>query len=390
MISDALQVYLRDECYTHNMKRNQIIILSIFFVVTALIYLRLMATKSDKEPEEKTASTIQYIPVREVHNVVRNMEITSYGQISPVAELEVAFEVQGRLKKGELTLKPGIRFRKGQVLYSVDANEAEQSLNARKVQLANLIITALPDIELDFPQQTNKWIDFLNKIQPSATLPELPAISSGKERMFVTSRSILSEYYNLKSLEERLRKYTYTAPFDGTVVEIYAEPGSIVNPGGRIAKIAKTGDFEVKVPINTNLLERYRDEGTATFSNAKGKVVGTGKIIRVSDVINQRTQSADVYYSIQPVKASEIYNGMFLNASIKQRANLASMAIPTVALKDGKVLILKDEKLIERSVENVSSKPDTVFVTGLKDGEILVLEPVQKDSQVKKYKGIKR
>ena len=81
---------------------------------------------------------------------------------------------------------------------------------------------------------------------------------------------------------------------------------------------------------------------------------------------------------------------MFLNASIKQRANLASMAIPTVALKDGKVLILKDEKLIERSVENVSSKPDTVFVTGLKDGEILVLEPVQKDSQVKKYKGIKR
>lgn len=372
------------------MKRNQIIILSIFFVITALIYLRLMATKSDKEPEDKTPSTIQYVPVREVQNVQRNMEITSYGQISPVAELEVAFEVQGRLKKGAVTLKPGIRFKQGQVLYSVDANEAEQSLNARKVQLANLIITALPDIELDFPQQTNKWIDFLNKIQPSATLPELPSILSGKERMFVTSRNILSEYYNLKSLEERLRKYTYTAPFDGTVVEIYAEPGSIVNPGGRIAKIAKTGDFEVKVPINTNLLERYRKEGTATFTNAKGTIVGTGKITRVSDVINQRTQSADVYYSIHPLKGSEIYNGMFLNASIKQRANLASMAIPTVALKDGKVLILKDEKLIERSVENVSSKPDTVFVTGLKDGEILVLEPVQKDSQVKKYKGIKR
>ena len=108
-----------------------------------------------------------------------------------------------------------------------------------------------------------------------------------------------------KRLEERLRKYTYTAPFDGTVVEIYAEPGSIVNPGGRIAKIAKTGDFEVKVPINTNLLERYRKEGTATFTNAKGTIVGTGKIIRVSDVINQRTQSADVYYSIQPAKGSE-------------------------------------------------------------------------------------
>lgn len=372
------------------MKRNQIIILGFFFVVTAVIYLLLISNKSPKIPKEKEENTTKYVPVRKVSNIQRDMLITSYGQISPIVELDVAFEVQGRLLGGAVHLKPGTQFRQGQVLYRVDAEESVQTLNARKVQLANLVINALPDIELDFPQQANKWIDFLNGVRPGSDLPDLPTISSGKERMFVTSRNILSEYYNLKSLEERMKKYTYIAPFNGTVIEIYAEPGSIVNPGGRIARIARTGDFEVKVPISTSQLKQYKDKGVATFTDSRGRLVGSGKIIRISDVINQRTQSADVYYSIKPEKDADMYNGMFLNATIQQEATDPTMAVPRTAVKDNRVLILQDGKLLERTVTQISSVPDTVYVTGLKDGETLVLEQVQKDSEVKLYKGINR
>lgn len=372
------------------MKRNQIIILSLFLIVTGLIYVGLMANKPEAIDEKTKTSKVVYVPIRSVKNEIRTSEITSYGQISPIIEIDIAFEVQGRLQKGSITMKPGIRFSAGQVLYSVDVEETKQTLNARKIQFANLLIGAMPDIELDYPSQTNKWIDFLNQIQTNKSLPELPAINSGKERMFLTSRSILSEYYNIKSLEERYKKYTYTAPWSGTVVEVVSEPGSIINPGVKIARIAKTGDFEVKVPITLSQIEMYKSKGTAIFTNSKGEKVGTGTILRISDVINQSTQSVDVFYSIKPSGNVMIYNGMFLNASISQKVTFESMAIPRMAVKDNKINVLQDGKLISREIEIMNTKPDTVFVTGLKNGESVVLEQIQTIEKDKTYKGINR
>lgn len=372
------------------MKRNQLIILGLVLIVTAAIYLRLRSNTPEESGEQKSAATELFVPVRAVKNEIRPMQITSYGQISPIVEIDIAFEVQGKLEKGNLVMKPGVKFSKGQVLYSVDVEETKQTLSARRIQFANLIINALADIELDYPQSANKWIDFLNKIQPTSMLPELPTISSGRERMFLTSRNILSEYYTIKSLEERYKKYTYTAPWSGTVVEIISEPGSIINPGVKVARIAKTGDFEVKVPITLAQIELYKSKGLATFTDAKKNKVGTGKIIRISDVINQRTQSIDVFYSIQPTSKDKIYNGMFVNASIDQISDDKSMAIPRMAVKENKVMVLKGNQLVPKTIEIVNNKPDTVFVTGLTNGELVVLEQIQTIEKVKKFKGIKR
>jgi len=233
-------------------------------------------------------------------------------------------------------------------------------------------------------------IDYLNKIQPTSSLPELPAMSSGKERMFMTSRNIISEYFNIKSLEERYKKYSYTAPWSGTVVEVFSEPGSIINPGVRIARIAKVGDFEVKVPISLGQLDLFKEKGVATFTDSKNEQVGTGKIVRISDVINQKTQSVDVYYSIKSSQNVRIFNGSFVNAQINQMATIESMAIPRMAVKDNKVLVLENFQLKSRMIEIVNTKPDTVFVQGLKNGETVVLEQIQTAQKVSKYKGIKR
>lgn len=372
------------------MKRNQLIIFGIILIFSALIYWRLKSQKPDSIELSKQTDTELYVPIRTVKNEVRNMQLTSYGQVSPIVEIDIAFEVQGRLEKGSTTLKPGVRFSAGQLLYSVDSEEAKQTLSARRIQYANLIIGALADLELDYPQATNKWIDFLNKVQPTSMLPELPTISSGKERMFLTSRNILSEYYNIKSLEERYKKYTYRAPWSGTVVEVISEPGSIINPGVKIARIAKTGDFEVNVPITLSQLNLFKSKGSATFYNSKNEKVGSGKIVRISDVINQKTQSVDVFYSIKAEKEAMIYNGMFVNATIDQMATVSSMAVPRMAVKDNSIQVLKDNQLVVKEIEIVNSKPDTVFVTGLNNGENVVLEHIQTTQKITKYKGVKR
>ena len=372
------------------MKRSQIVLFTVFLVLTGIIYFAIDNNKKEFSKTIKEEKTTEFLPVREVNNKMRRLTLVSYGQITPNSEIMVSFEVQGKLEKGDITMKPGTNFRKGQILFRLNNAEAFYTLSSRKSSLSNLVLNALPDIELDFPSERNKWINFLNNLNPSNILPELPEISSGKERMFLTSRNIISEYYNLKSMEARMEKYFYAAPFSGTVITLYAEPGSIANPGAQIAKIAKTGDYEVKVPISIEDLNLYKAQSTAEFSNSSKEKIATGKIVRISNVINQQTQSADVYYSIKPLDGKKLYNGMFVNVAINKEAPKKTMTLPIVAVKNGKVNVLDNAKVTTHPVTIVSSKPDSVFVTGLDDGQIVVLEQMMKIDKNVNYEGIFR
>jgi len=371
------------------MKRSQIILLSVSLVLTGLIYVVLKANQKVQSKTLKEESKTIHLAVKEVKNSNHLITLVSYGQVAPNTELMLSFEVQGKIERGDIELKPGSNFRTGQILYQLDYREAFHSYTARKSSFENIIIASLPDIELDFPSERDKWMRFLNGISQGSKLPKLP-VSKGKEKMFITSRNIISEYHNLMSLEVRMEKYLYVAPFSGTVIETYAEVGSIANPGAQIAKIAKTGDYEVKVPVAIEDLEKYKSESSADFIDPDGVKIATGRILRISDVINQQTQSADVYYSIKALEGNQIYNGMFFNVSINQEVIKNTVILPRTAMVNGKVNILKDNKIEAVNVTHVSSIPDSIFVTGLKDGQLVILEQVGKIEDDVKYEGTAR
>lgn len=374
------------------MKRSQLILLVVFVVISGIIYLALANNKKDLVKEMKPEEKNVYVPIREVKNQLRTVSMESYGQINPNSEINISFEVQGKLQRGAVTMKPGMKFSKGQLLYSLYRSDAEYSLMARKSGLTTLIVASLPDIELDFPSEVNKWIRFLEDLNPKAKkpLPDFPKTASSKESLFIVGRNIMTEYYSIKSLEEQLKKYEYYAPFSGTVISVNAEPGAIASPGMMIARIAKTGEYEVKIPISMDDLEKFKNQQLATFENSANEIIGTGKIIRISDVVNQQTQSVDVYYSIQPKSGFQIYNGMFLTVTIPVKETKNVMAIPVAAMNKGKVTLLEGDKMVAREVIQVGEVPDSVFVVGLKNGEKLVLEQLEMVDPNKKYIGIKR
>lgn len=372
------------------MKRSQIILLSLLLVLSALIYIPIVNNKKSYEKQKKTVSKTVDVPTRKVTNKMHRITLNSYGQVSPMTELIVSFEVQGRLKIGDKRLKPGVAFRKDALLYKIDPKETSLSIQSRKMALVGVINQSMPEIILDFPEQKQKWDDFIKKVVGDPTMPALPKKMSNKEFRFWSSRNMLSEYYSIASLEERLSKYFFRAPFSGTVTEVYAEPGSIVNPGSQIAKIARTGEFELKVPVSLGDLDSYKTQKKAQFTDPKGVLIATGKITRVSDVINQRTQSADVYYSIKAVEGKRIYNGLYLNVSIDHEAEEYSVVLPRTAVTDGKVLVLEGSKLSYADVLQISRKPDSVYVTGLKNGQEVVLEQFGAPSDDITYKSVER
>lgn len=372
------------------MKKSQIIFAIFFLVITGAIYFVLKSNQTPYEKEVKEENTTVYLPIRTVKNKLHSVQITSYGQISPNTELMVSFEVQGKLQQGSKRLKPGVKFSKGEILYRVDNEEAYYSMNSRKSALATMVLNAIPDIELEFPSERDKWLRFMKDLHPAKMLPEIPNTKTEKEQMFISSRNIYVEYYNLKSTESRLAKYIYVAPFSGTVVTVTSEPGAIVGPGVQIAKIAQTNEHEVKVPINLDDIELFRSHNEADFYTTDGKAIGRGKIIRVSDVINQSTQSLDVYFSIKPINGETLYNGTYVNVSVNEKVDKETMIVPRLALKDQKIQLLEGGKLIEKDILVVGSKPDSVYVTGLNNGSKVVLERQEKINPKANYKGIQR
>jgi hypothetical protein len=367
------------------MKIRQIVIFGIFLLISALIYFRLNSTKKLEKPTKKEKKEITYLPVKIAKNSLKEFKMSSYGQINPTVDLDISFEVQGVLEYGEKTLKPGVKFKKGQLLYQVNNEEAFYSLVARKSQFASMILALLPDIELDFPSEKNKWTLFFSRINNTELMPPMPSFTSNKEKMFFTGKSILAEYYTIRGIETRMNKYFYLAPFSGTVFDVYAEPGSLASPGLRIAKIVKTGDYEVKVPISIKNLSFFKKETFANFYDSQDQLVGKGKILRISDIVNQKTQSTDVYYSISVNSEMQIYNGMFLTVSISKMSEQENVVIPRIALENNSVQILKDGKVFEKNVVVLGNKPDSLYVANLSDGDQVVLErtKIEKNKIVK-------
>ncbi|GAB5416184.1 MAG: hypothetical protein Crog4KO_12320 [Crocinitomicaceae bacterium] len=372
------------------MKRSQIILLSIAIVLSALIYIPIVMNKKGYEKQEKTESKVVDLPTRVVSNKMHRIQMNSYGQISPVTELLVSFEVQGRLIQGDKRLKPGVSFNKGSMLYKIESDEYISTIMARKMGLLGMVSQAMADFTLDFPNRKASWESFISQLDAKKRLPELPESKSEKERMFWASRNVYSEYYNILSLEKRAEKYYYFAQFSGTVTEVYSEPGAMVNPGVQIAKIAQTGQFELKVPVSLEDLDAYKEEADADFTDPEGNLVATGKIIRISDVINQRTQSADIYYSVKPVEGKRVYNGLYLNVAINHQRETPSVILPRTAVTDGKVYILEGTKLNPVEVIQVGEKPDSLYVTGVRDGQEVVLEQVGAPSDEITYKSVKK
>lgn len=371
------------------MKTRHVVIILVAVVLLGLIYLPILLGGKEEKSKSKPAA-VKFLPVIQAKNKKRSQKMESYGQVTPNVQIDIMFEVQGRLKKGDLTLRPGTKFRKGQVLYEIDNKEAILSVQARKVAFKNLTNQILADIELDYSSELSKWSSFYSKISAGEFLPKLPSFNSSREERFINSRGLLSEYYSIRSTEERLMKYYYVAPFSGTVISTFTEPGALASPGMRIASVVKTGDYEVKIPVQTSGIDVINSNEKVNFLNDKGELIGSGKLLRVSDVINQRTQSVDAYFSISAEKGQSIYSGMFVSFQAETDVIQNSVALPRMASDENVVSVVKDSTVVKLPINIVGKTSDSIFVTGINDGDFVVLEPFVLKSDSIKIVGVER
>ena len=329
---------------------------------------------SKAETTEKHEQQIKSVLVAKVENTNIKNQITSSGRVVSLNNITISSEVQGRLI-GRNTFKKGAEIKKGNIIFSVKNTDLKLLIDAKKSNLMSLVSSILADIRLDFNSEYEKWDNFFHAIDLNNHLPEFPKMSSSKEKNYIISRKILAEYLSIKSDEEKLRKYTVLAPFDGIITKSYSDVGGNVNPGSPVVDFIRKGEMEVELTVNTSEI-KFINIGDAVSLTENGKIYN-GQIIRKGKFVNTNTQNISVFTSITN-DANSLYNGMYLNATITTKATEDVFKLARRAIFENNKVFTVDStnKLKIKEVNIISHQGDEVIIDNIENKTLIVSEPL--------------
>lgn len=370
------------------MKLRHILIIAVFILFNVFVGWSLyLVGKKDKEEEKPKTIFVPTLTAAMVENKTEIMNVGGFGTITSFNAVDLACEVQGKLTAGKHNLKPGVKFKKGDLLFKINDTDAQYSLRARKSSFITIIANLLPDLRTDFPEEFDKWNNYINDIKLNENLPQLPSWKSSKEKIFISTRNVLTEYFNIKGLEEQLNKYNVYAPFSGVITDVYMNNYSVVNPGSRILRIVETDNFEVAVSIGAEQLDLVHVGAQTSIYSTEGILKGSGVVVRISEVINKNTQSVDVYVKPKSLDGYSFIEGEYIHVKIDQQDEQTGFRIPKEALTDDHVYVYSpsDSTLQPQVVQVVETNAEGVFVKGLKDNMIVVTQEVLNLTDTSKY-----
>ena len=345
------------------------IILGLIIIFAAVrVAGKIVASKS--KPRIKAEKQINKVYTQTVSNQEIPIIINEKGALEALRKVELFSEVQGILKPNDRLFKPGQSYNKGSVLFQIDDAEFKASIVAQRSVLYNQITQVLPDLQLDYPDVFEKWNNYLSTFNIKNSTPALPEFTNEKEKYFINSKSIVTTYYNIKNLEERLRKFTIRAPFYGIVTEALVNPGTLIRTGQKLGSILNPSIYELPLSVNESFQEYIKVGKAVTLYNLDRTKSWKGKIARINATINSATQGIQIYIQVQGKNLKE---GMFLEADIAGKTIPSGYEISRKLLVDNnKVFEVQDTILYLKEVEIAFFKEKSAIITNLEDGTVLL------------------
>ncbi len=344
----------------------------IILVVAIVVSYLLVTAEEQKKPV--APKEVKTVFVDTVINKTIPIIISANGNLEAKQRVEVFAEVQGIFRSSSHPFKPGQAFRRGETLMRIDADEYAASVQSSKSSLYNLITAAMPDLRLDYPEAYPKWQAYLSEFDLEKSTPELPEITSEKERYFINGRNIVTTYYNVKNLERRLSKYIIRAPFDGVLTEALVTEGSLVRPGQKLGEFINPSIYELQVAVNKSYSDFLKVGEAVNLENLEGTQEFKGTVARINASVNQESQTISVFIDVQDERVKE---GMYLEAQIEGRSEENAFEISRKLLNDQKELfVVRDTILDVISVKPVYFSDRTAVIRGVDNGTIILSRPV--------------
>lgn len=354
--------------------------LSTALIIIAFAFSSYLISAKPTPQKDNHKQNSVYVKAEKVNFIETESDMTYRGRVTAFDKVSLAAEVQGRIMQGQVHFKTGEHFSKNEVLITIYSEDVEAALKSGKSSFMQTLSKILPDLKVDYNNEFEKWNTFFNAIDVEKSLPELPEISSNKEKVFLAANNVLTNYYSLQQQEINLHKYIITAPFTGSFQTVNKEIGAVASPGAELASIIRSDKLEVTVPVFPSDLKWIHKGEKVKITNQLGEIK-TASINRISGFINEATQTVDVYLTYQSSNKSSFLHGEYVDVAFKG-GTLTGFEIPREALVDANsVYELIDKKLTKVQIEILRQLDDSYIISGISEGKTIVIESLASISE---------
>lgn len=300
--------------------------------------------------------------------------------VTALNQVELRPQVSGFITGVHFT--DGAHVRKGQLLYSVDAQlysaNYQQAVASLKVQEANL----------DKAQKDANRYHELDK--HDAVAKQL--VDNADAALEVASKQVDAAKANIQAVQTNVRYTKVFAPFDGTIGISMVKVGAAVTAGQTVLNTVST-ENPLAVDVNVdqseifrfaNLMQHPNPPADSTFTLAfSGEVYPeTGKIILLDRAVNPQTGTIKMRLSF-PNKNNLLRSGMNGTVRIKNNAKQKQLLIPyqsvTEQLGEFFVYAVGDSSKVrqQKVVTGKQVGKNVIIREGLHEGDIIVVQGVQ-------------
>lgn len=348
-------------------------VLGIALIVGAFLFANYLIANKNK-PKPVVPKVVKTVLVDTVKNSTITVVISANGNLTAKQRVELYSEVQGIFKSGKKLFKAGQKFNKGETLIRLDASEYYASVQSAKSELYNSVAAIMPDLRLDFTDVYPKWQAYLNNFDLNKTTPQLPEITGEKENYFITGQGIVSAYYNVKNLEQRLAKYRIIAPFTGILTEALVTEGTLVRSGQKLGEFINPSVYEMQVAVSKSYADVIKEGAKVELSNLEKTKAYEGTVARVNGSIDASTQTITAFVDVMH---NDLKEGMYLEANLNaEKVENAIEIDRSLLLESQEIYVIRDSLLNVIPVKPVHFSDKTVVLKDVPNGTVILKKPV--------------
>ncbi|MCB9298435.1 MAG: HlyD family efflux transporter periplasmic adaptor subunit [Lewinellaceae bacterium] len=344
----------------------------IFFFAGLAILLgafaasRFLSQQKDPPARKPAVAQVRQVDTMHVRNATIPTTLEIQGELVAFDKIDLFAEVSGALESSSRPFKVGSYFPKGSVLIRIDDEEARLSLLSQKSSLLNAITQLMPDLKIDYPESFRHWRDYLGAFSPEQPIQPFPEPANEQEKYFIASRNLYSQYYSIKSAEERLGKYTLYAPFSGVITQAGIHPGAVVRAGQKLGELMNTGNYELAATVALRDLKYIQPGSVVNLWSEDIPGKWAGRIKRINDQVDAGTQTVKVFVSLS---GEGLRENMYMRGEVQASHIDKALKVPRNLLVDQKSLyVVQDSFLQLQEVQVVKITEEAAIVRGITDG----------------------
>lgn len=354
------------------MLKKKSVILGLLVALSLFVVAFVLAGMKEPPHEKKEVVKVLQIPVQKIENEQMELKHTVIGTLQAHEKVEVFAEVSGVLEFSNKSFLEGITFKKGETLLKINDTQMRTGLYANKSSLMTAIASLLPDLKFDYPDSYEGWKKYLSEFDVEKPIASIPPAKNDQEKYFIAGKNIYKSYYDIKSEEELLTKYTIDAPFTGRVSESDIKPGTLVRTGQKLGEFISSDTYDLIVGVDLNNLKNIELGNQVKLYSENINQEWTGKVSRIGSKIDSQTQMVNVYIA---VSGDNLKDGMFLSADISLKTNIEGVEIPRKLLIDESYVYVMKDNIVEKfKIDIIQQKEGSIVTNSLENGSLLVLK----------------